>query len=177
MPLFAGMMILGIQQSYFPAHAVENQTFTIKYSGDKIQGESVWTNGHGGYWYSWGYDPEHNTSDYFWIEKVSTANNGDVTYRLYAGERCHGKGSDHVNPSGSSPWQATYQIKINGGTFNIGPNGKWWDRDIAGNGCWKNGGGNTFKTTLKAGQTYNISVYVKSTDGETASQWSGNLKI
>ena len=176
-PLFTGMLLLGIQQSYFPAHAVETQTFNITYSGNKIQGESVWTNGHGGYWYSWGYDPEHNTSDYFWIEKGSTANNGDVTYYFYAGLRCHGRGSDHTNPNGSSVWQATYQININGRTFNIGPNGKWWDRDIAGNGCWKNGGGDTFKTTLKAGQTYSISVYVKNQDGATASQWSGKISI
>lgn len=160
-PLFTGMLLLGIQQSYFPAHAVETQTFTVKYSGNKIQGESVWYQGH------W----SHNTSDYFWIEKVSTANNGDVTYRLYAGLRCHGYSNNH------DAWRATYQIKINGQTFNISPNGKWWDKDIAGNGCWKNGGGNTFKTTLKAGQTYNISVYVKSTDGATASQWSGKITI
>ena len=160
-PLFTGMLLLGIQQSYFPAHAVETQTFNITYSGNKIQGESVWYQGH------W----SHNTSDYFWIEKVSTANNGDVTYRLYAGLRCHGYGSNH------DAWAATYQIKINGQTFNIGPNGKWWDRDIAGNGCWKNGGGDTFITTLKAGQTYNISVYVKNPNGATASQWYGNITI
>lgn len=176
-PLFVGIMILGVQQTYFPINAIETQTFTVKYSGDKIQGESVWYQGHGGYWYSWGYDPPHNTSDYFWIEKVSTANNGDVTYRLYAGLRCHGKGSDHVNPSGTKVWQGPYEIKINNKTFNISPNGQWWDRDIDGNGCWKNGGGNTFKTTLKAGQTYQISVYVKNKDGQTASQWNGSITI
>ena len=160
-PLFTGMLLLGIQQSYFPAHAVETQTFNITYSGNKIQGESVWYQGH------W----SHNTSDLFWIEKVSTANNGDVTYRIYAGLRCHGYGSNH------NAWAGIYQININGRTFNIGPNGKWWDRDIAGNGCWKNGGGDTFKTTLKAGQTYNISVYVKNPNGATASQWSGRISI
>ena len=160
-PLFAGMFLLGIQQSYFPAHAVENQTFNVTYSGDKIQGESVWENGH------W----SHYTSDLFWIEKVSTANNGDVTYRFYAGLRCHGYGNTH------DAWRATYQIKINGNTFNISPNGKWWDKDVAGNGCWKNGGGDKYKATLKAGQTYNISVYVLSTDGATASQWSGKITI
>ena len=160
-PLFTGMLLLGIQQSYFPAHAVETQTFNITYSGNKIQGESVWYQGH------W----SHNTSDLFWIEKVSTANNGDVTYRVYAGLRCHGYGSNH------NAWAGTYQINLNGRTFNIGPNGKWWDRDIAGNGCWKNGGGDTFKTTLKAGQTYNISVYVKNPNGATASQWSGRISV
>ena len=160
-PLFTGMLLLGIQQSYFPAHAVETQTFNITYSGNKIQGESVWYQGH------W----SHNTSDLFWIEKVSTANNGDVTYRIYAGLRCHGYGSNH------NAWAGTYQINLNGRTFNIGPNGKWWDRDIAGNGCWKNGGGDTFKTTLKAGQTYNISVYVKNPNGATASQWSGRISV
>ena len=160
-PLFTGMLLLGIQQSYFPAHAVETQTFNIIYSGNKIQGESVWYQGH------W----SHNTSDLFWIEKVSTANNGDVTYRVYAGLRCHGYGSNH------NAWAGTYQINLNGRTFNIGPNGKWWDRDIAGNGCWKNGGGDTFKTTLKAGQTYNISVYVKNPNGATASQWSGRISV
>ena len=160
-PLFTGMLLLGIQQSYFPAHAVETQTFNITYSGNKIQGESVWYQGH------W----SHNTSDLFWIEKVSTANNGDVTYRVYAGLRCHGYGSNH------NAWAGTYQINLNGRTFNIGPNGKWWDRDIAGTGCWKNGGGYTFKTTLKAGQTYNISVYVKNPNGATASQWSGRISV